>query len=123
MMKNLSIALFALLFLSSCNKTEPVSAAAEDANRTSPTEISQVQEPQQLQNSKGEVLQVTYFAEGDEVAVKIKKGGEAEQKLTAKTSNAAGNPIFTNDNYMWEMTQEGKAGKLSDKEGNSEEYR
>lgn len=123
MMKNLSIALFALLFLSSCNKTEAASASSEDANRTSPTEISQVQEPQQLQNSKGEVLQVTYFAEGDEVAVKIKKGSEAEQKLMAKTSNAAGNPIFTNDNYMWEMTQEGKAGKLSDKEGNSDEYR
>lgn len=123
MMKNLSITLFALLFLSSCNKTEPISAASEDSNRTSPTEISQVQEPQQLQNSKGEVLKVTYFAEGNEVAVKIKKDGEAEQKLTAKTSNAAGNPIFTNDNYMWEMTQEGKAGKLSDKEGNSEEYR
>lgn len=123
MMKNLSIALFALLFVSSCNKTEPVSAASEDANRTSRTEISQVQETQQLQNSKGEVLQVTYFAEGDEVAVKIKKGSEAEQKLIAKTSNSAGNPIFTNDNYMWEMTQEGKAGKLSDKEGNSDEYR
>lgn len=123
MMKNLSIALFALLFLSSCNKMEPASASSEDANRTSPTEISQVQEPQQLQNSKGELLQVTYFAEGDEVAVKIKKSGEAEQKLTAKTSNSAGNPIFTNDNYMWEMTQEGKAGKLSHKEGNSDEYR
>ena len=118
-MKKLYFAIFAMLFLTSCSKKEQNSA---ETTKTSSTEISQVQKPLTLKNSKGENLTVTYFAEGNEVAVKIQKTGQKEQKLSAKGINKNDNPIFTNENFMWEMTQDGKAGKLSDKEGNAMEY-
>lgn len=121
-MKNIYIAIFALFFLSSCSKSEQNSSTVE-GKKTPSTEVSQVQEPIKLKNSKGEEVSVVYFAEGDAVAVKIQKTGGKEEKLSAKTSNENGNPIFTNQNFMWEMTQEGKAGKLTDKDGNSSEYK
>lgn len=122
-MKNLYIAVFALFVLNSCSKTANDPSKSPEVTKTSSTEISQVQEPMKMKNDKGEEIKVTYFAEGDAVAVKLQKNGEEEQKLSAKTSNSAGNPIFTNDNYMWEMTQEGKGGKLSGKDGIAEEYK
>ncbi|MBU4538971.1 MAG: hypothetical protein L6264_03850 [Weeksellaceae bacterium] len=121
-MKNLYAAVFALFMLNSCTKEELNNQNSAEINKTASTEISQVQEPLKLKNSKGEELSVTYLAEGDVVGVKIQKTGEDEQKLSAKTTNLSGNPIFSNENYMWEMTHEGKAGKLSDKEGNASEY-
>ena len=121
-MKNLYIAIIASLFLSSCSKSEQKSSSSA-ASKTPSTEISQVQEPLKMKNSKGEEISVTYFAQGDAVAVKIQKAGKNEEKLSAKTSNPAGNPIFSNENYMWEMTQEGKGGKLTDKAGNASEYK
>lgn len=122
-MKKLYVAIFAVLLLSSCSKTEKNSGDSSINSKTPSTEVSQVQEPMKLQNSKGDEIEVIYYALGDAVAVKIQRNGKPEEKLSAKTSNAAGNPIFTNENYMWEMTQEGKGGKLSDKEGHSEEYK
>ncbi|OWK74846.1 hypothetical protein CBW16_05495 [Flavobacteriaceae bacterium JJC] len=121
-MRNLYAAVFALLIMNSCNKEEINTQNQAEISKTASTEISQVQEPLKLKNSKGEELSVTYLAEGDVVGVKIQKTGEGEQKLSAKTTNLSGNPIFSNENYMWEMTHEGKAGKLSDKDGNASEY-
>ena len=122
-MKKLYVAIFALLLLNSCSKNEQNSSSSSVSSKTPSTEVSQVQEPMKMQNSKGEEIEVIYYAKGNAVAVKIQRKGKTEEKLAAKTSNAAGNTIFTNENYMWEMTQEGKGGKLSDKEGNSEEYK
>ena len=113
---------YRITFLSSCSKSEQNSSSSA-GSKTPSTEISQVQEPLKMKNSKGEEISVTYFAQGDAVAVKIQKAGKNEEKLSAKTSNAAGNPIFSNENYMWEMTQEGKGGKLTDKAGNASEYK
>ncbi|SFC02403.1 hypothetical protein [Kaistella jeonii] len=121
-MKNIYIAIFALFFLNSCSKSEQNSSNS-GVTKTPSTEISQVQKPLKMKNNKGEEVTVTYFAEGDAVAVKIQKTGGKEEKLSAKTSNENGNPIFTNQNFMWEMTQEGKGGKLTDKEGISSEYK
>ena len=122
-MKKLYIAIFALFLLTSCSKNDQNSAKLSEISKTPSTEISQVQKAIILKNDKGEILTVTYFAEGDAVAVKIQKKGGKEEKLSAKTSNENGNPIFTNKEYMWEMTQDGKAGKLSDKDGISSVYK
>lgn len=119
-MKNILLVGFALFLVTSCTKEEKNSSSATN---TESVEIAQVQEPLKLKNLKGEEIAVTYFSEGDVVAVKIQKVGEAEQKLSAKTVNPSGNPIFANDNYMWELTQDGQAGKLSDKAGNVSEYK
>ena len=118
-MKNILVAGFALLLMNSCTKTETNSASTENEKST---EIGLVQKPLTLKSPTGEEISVTYFSEGDVVAVKIQKAGEEEQKLSAKTVNPSGNPIFTNEEFMWELTQEGQAGKLSDKDGNVTEY-
>ena len=118
-MRKILAAGFALLLMNSCTKAETNSVSTENEKST---EIGLVQEPLTLKSPKGEEISVTYFSEGDEVAVKIQKTGEKEQKLSAKTVNPSGNPIFTNEEYMWELTQEGQAGKLSDKDGNVTEY-
>ena len=118
-MKNILVAGFALLLINKKTKAETNSVSTENEKST---EIGLVQEPLTLKSPKGEEISVTYFSEGDEVAVKIQKTGEKEQKLSAKTVNPSGNPIFTNEEYMWELTQEGQAGKLSDKDGNVTEY-
>ena len=120
-MKNIYVIVFGLFMVMSCDKKEQ---AAENSVKTEKsTEVSQVQEPMNLKNDKGEEITATYFAEGDEVAIKIQKKGEEEQKLTGKTTSPNGNPIFSNENYMWEITQEGKGGKLTSKSGESSEYK
>ncbi len=120
-MKNIYVIVCALFLVMSCDKKDQ---SAENSVKTEKsTEVSQVQEPMKLKNDKGEEISATYFAEGDQVALKIQKQGEAEQKLTGKTSSPNGNPIFSNENYMWEITQEGKGGKLTSKSGESSEYK
>lgn len=116
------IGIFVLLMAVSCTKNSETSSNTADTDVPN-TEVSNEQKPVQLKNDAGEEITITYFAEGDAVAVKLQKAGEAEQKLSAKTVNAAGNPIFSNDTYMWEITQEGQAGKLSDKSGKTVEYK
>ncbi|KMQ72016.1 hypothetical protein [Chryseobacterium koreense] len=118
-MKKLTLLLAALFFLNACKKESETNSISDPNSK----EVSLVQEVTKLKNDKGEEVSVTYFAEGGVVAVKIQKTGDKEQKLSAKTTNAKGNPIFTNEEVMWEMTQDGKAGKLTDKAGNSSEYK
>ena len=122
-MKNILVAIFALIILNSCSKKGENTSDITTVSKPKSNEVNQVQEPLVLQNEKGETITVTYFAEGDVVAVKLKKEGESEQKLSAKTSRPNGNPLFTNENFMWEMTQEGKGGKLSGQDGNAVEYK
>lgn len=112
--------------LVSCKKTEN-SAENTTENTTvfsksNSHEVSNTQDSKTFTNSKGDKLKVTYFAEGPNVMVKIQKNNEPEQKLSAKTVNAKGNPIFTNEIYMWEMKEGNVDGKLSDKDGNTIEY-
>ncbi len=103
--------------LASCTKEE--NKGAQQETTTQEAQESNVQDTKTLKSNTGETVKVTYFAEGGMVAVKLEKEGQPEQKLTAKTVNAQGNPIFSNEEMMWEMNSSGTGGKLTDKEGNS----
>ncbi len=110
------VALSGITF-ASCTKEE--NKGAQQETTTQDAQESNVQDTKTLKSNTGETLKVTYFAEGGMVAVKLEKEGQPEQKLTAKTVNAQGNPIFSNEEMMWEMNSSGTGGKLTDKEGNS----
>ena len=116
-LKNLVYSVFVLLIIESCEKKN------EDGDVDLPSkEISLEQKVRVLKNKNGENIEVIYFAEGDEVAVRIKKGLE-EHKLSAKGSNERGEPIFTDSTYAWEMTENGIGGKLTKKGGVAESYK
>lgn len=110
------VALAGITF-ASCTKEE--NKGAQQETTTQDAQESNVQDTKTLKSNTGETVKVTYFAEGGMVAVKLEKEGQPEQKLTAKTVNAQGNPIFSNEEMMWEMNSSGTGGKLTDKEGNS----
>src|SRR5690606_24801241 len=116
-MKNIILGAFAFFVLAACTKSAEGNGAE---NKTIEAEL--IQKPVEFKNASGEAISVTYYSEGDVVAVKITPQGKAEQKLVAKTVNRNGNPVFTNDKYMWEITQDGQAGTLSDEAGNTTEY-
>lgn len=122
MKKLFSLVLAAGLVMLSCKKNESAPESASAVEQTS-NDASLEQDTKIYTSSKGDQLKVTYFAEEDKVAVKVQKNNEPEHKLTAKTVNALGNPVFTDDSYMWEMNSTGSGGKLSDKDGNAMEYR
>ncbi len=108
--------------LVSCKKTEnPTESITPDLEAKS-SEVSNVQDTKTLTNSKGEKLKVTYYAEGTDVMVKIQKNNEPEYKLSPKTVTSNGNPVFSNEVYMWEMKEGNAGGKLTDKDGNAMEY-
>lgn len=116
-MKKIFLGAFAILVLSSCSKSEE--------NNTTKTEVAEqelVQKPLEFKNAAGEAISVTYYSEDDVVAVKIEIAGEGAQNMVAKTVNHSGNPIFTNEEFMWEIVKDGQAGKLSDKSGKTTEY-
>lgn len=109
------------LTILSCDKTaESTHATTEN---TAENEASLEQDARSLTNDKGEKLTVVYFAEGDMVAVKIKKDGGAEHRLSAKGVNERGEPMFSDGEYVWEMMEDGQTGKLTDKSGVTETYR
>ena len=70
-MKNLFIAALALFMLTACTKdnTTDTSTSTTGAAKD-PNEISLVQETSKLENEKGEIISVTYFAQGENIAVK-----------------------------------------------------
>ena len=117
-MKNIIFGLFVILSVASCKQS-----TTENASESASAEAELVQKPLEFKNDAGENLTVTYYSEGDLVAVKLTPIDGGEQRLVAKTVNHSGNPIFTNENYMWEIVQDGQAGKLSNKSGKTIEYR
>ncbi len=121
-MKKIALITFALFLMNSCKKDEQNNHNTTEVSQADSKEIGLVQEPIILVNDKGEEITMIYFAEGDMVAVKIQKKGEEEQSLSAKTVNEKGNPVFTNEKYMWEGSSEGKNGKLTDINGKVEQY-
>ena len=121
-MKKLLMIVFALTLVTACQKDEKLNkATSSSVSSDDPKEESLVQEAVELKNSKGETLKVTYFAQGNEVAMKMEKEGEAEQILVSKKISKKGEPVFTNEKWMWEGSI-GEGGKLSDAEGNSMQY-
>lgn len=111
-MKNIfvTLALASLFFFfESCQKSE------NQINKEK-KETNLEQKPQILKNTEGETITVIYFAKDKEVAAKITINGKVYE-LSAKGTNAKGDPIFSNADYAWEMMEDGHSGRLTDKNG------
>ena len=120
-MKNLMIFTLGLFLLTACKKEDTTSNAATGSVKD-PNEVSLVQETSKLKNEKGEEIGVTYFAQGENIAVKIEQTGKPEEILIAKKINTKGEPVFANEKMMWEGAL-GSGGKTTDGEGNVTQYR
>lgn len=77
---------------------------------------------QELINSKGEKITITYFADGDNIGVKLVKNGE-ESTLKANGVGQTGGPLFTDGKIAWEMGGDAQSGKLFNSETEFELYR
>lgn len=117
-LRNILTPMMVALALSSCNPTTKI----EEKPVTENQEVSLEQEVQILKNDKGDSIALTYFAKGDKVALKLKINQE-EHELEAKGSNDKGYPIFTDDEYAWELMSDARSGKLTDKNKVSNIYR
>ena len=113
----------AALTIFSCKKSETVANENSPTATENSTEESLTQDAKTMTNDKGETVTITYFAKGTDVALRLKKGTGEEHELTAKGTSESGNPIFTDDTYMWEMSQDGTSGTLSDKDNNKSVYK
>lgn len=119
----LIISLFSLVF--SCskeNKTEDASGnntenVAEDKTETL------VQPEVVMVSDEGNQVKVIYFAEGNQVAVKITKGNEAQKTFHALGSSEKGNPIFSDGKNKWEITGDGASGILTEENGTKTIYK
>lgn len=119
-MKNLVIFSLGLFLLTACKK-ENTTVNATTGSAKDPNEVSLVQETTKLKNDKGEILGVTYFAKGDDIAVKLERDGQPEEILIAKKINKKGEPVFANEKMMWEGAL-GSGGKMTDAQGNESIY-
>ncbi|AZI69000.1 hypothetical protein [Cloacibacterium normanense] len=117
-MKNNWIILAMFAFLISCNKESSTTENSPVISDKNSKEVSLKQEAKTLTNDKGEKIVVTYFAEGIDLAMTLKKNDEEEHKLVAKGTNSKGEPIFTDGFYAWELSDDGNSGRLTDKQGN-----
>ncbi|MFN8364145.1 hypothetical protein SDC9_01140 [bioreactor metagenome] len=117
-MKNNWIILAMFAFLISCNKEADATQNTSMISDKNSKEVSLKQEAKTLTNDKGETIVVTYFAEGIDLAMTLKKNDEEEHKLLAKGTNPKGEPIFTDGFYAWELSDDGNSGRLTDKQGN-----
>lgn len=117
-MKNNWIILAMFAFLISCNKESSTTENSLVISDKNSKEVSLKQEAKTLTNDKGETIVVTYFAEGIDLAMTLKKNDEEEHKLLAKGTNPKGEPIFTDGFYAWELSDDGNSGRLTDKQGN-----
>ena len=120
-MKKLFTLGLALFLLTACTKENTTSDATTGSVKD-PNEVTLVQETTKLKNSKGEVIGVTYFAQGENIAVKLEQEGKPDETLIAKKINTKGEPVFANEKLMWEGAL-GSGGKTTDAEGNITEYR
>ena len=117
-MKNNWIILAMFAFLISCNKEADATQNTSVISDKNSKEVSLKQEAKTLTNDKGETIVVTYFAEGIDLAMTLKKNDEEEHKMVAKGTNPKGEPIFTDGFYAWELSDDGYSGRLTDKQGN-----
>lgn len=120
-MNKLVMATLTLFLMTACQKDQNVNTASTERVAMDPNEISLEQETAELKNEKGETVRVTYFAKGENIAVKLEMNGKTEE-LIAKKINTKGEPVFANERYMWEGAV-GLGGKLTDAEGNESHYK
>ncbi|QOW11242.1 hypothetical protein Q73A0000_13170 [Kaistella flava (ex Peng et al. 2021)] len=120
-MKKLLIFTLGLFLLTACKKEQENTTNSTEVSKD-PNAVSLVQETTKLENEKGEVMAVTYFAQGDNIAVKLEQEGKPEEILIAKKINTKGEPVFANEKMMWEGAL-GAGGKITDGQGNVTQYR
>ena len=121
-MKKLLVFTLGLFLLTACKKEQGNTANGAAVSPKDPNEISLVQETTTLQNDKGDKVKVTYFAKGENIAVKLEQDGKAEETLIAKKINTKGEPVFANEKMMWEGAL-GAGGKMTDAAGNAILYK
>lgn len=120
-MKKLVILSLTLFVFAACAKDQNDTTDGTTVSAKDPNEISLEQDPIQLKGEDGNIVTVTYFAMGENIAVKIKEADQSEQTLIAKKISTSGDPIFANENFMWEGSV-GKGGKMTDGAGNTVKY-
>ena len=112
---------FVLFLASACTKEQNSSAMELSSETKDPNEVSLEQTPLSLKSDDGHSLSVIYFAQGEDVAVKLKRDSDPEEILIAKKVSSKGDPVFTNEKLMWEGSI-GTGGKLTDVEGHVTDY-
>jgi hypothetical protein len=115
-MNKLMIVTLALFLTSACTKEQKNSNTEMTSVAEDPNQVSLEQTPIDLKSADGKMIKVTYFAKGNDVAVKLKQENQPEEILIAKKISATGDPIFTNTKFMWEGAI-AKGGKLTDVDG------
>ena len=121
-MKKLLTFALALFLVTACTKEQANTTNSTEVSAKDPNEVSLVQDSHKLKNEKGEMVNVTYFAKGENIAVKLEWDGKPEEILIAKKINTKGEPVFANEKMMWEGAL-GTGGKLTDGEGNVSQYK
>lgn len=121
-MKKLLTFALALFLVTACKKEQANTTNATEGSAKDPNEVSLVQDAHKLKNDKGEMVNVTYFAKGENIAVKLEWDGKPEEILIAKKINTKGEPVFANEKMMWEGAL-GTGGKLTDGAGNVSQYK
>ena len=121
-MKKLLTFALALFLVTACTKEQANTTNSTEVSAKDPNEVSLVQDSHKLKNDKGEMVNVTYFAKGENIAVKLEWDGKPEEILIAKKINTKGEPVFANEKMMWEGAL-GTGGKLTDGEGNVTQYK
>lgn len=120
-MKKLAILTLGLFLLTACKKEEGNTTNSTEVSAKDPNEVSLVQESRKLKNDAGEIITVTYFAKGENIAVKLEQDGKPEETLIAKKINSKGEPLFANEKMMWEGSV-GAGGTMTDGAGNVTKY-
>lgn len=115
MKKNILTILVFTTVVFSCKKNDLSSQTVTPTENSH--EVSMEQAVKTLTGTNGEKLTLEYFAEGNEVAVKVNKNNEGEHKLNAKGATDRGNPLFSDGEVVWEMNDDGTSGTLTEKNG------
>lgn len=123
-MKNVIIKLMLMVLTSmliACkSETTKIERSEKDESEIS-TKDDLEQAPLLLKNKNGEQIKITFFAKDDEIAIKLLIKDELST-LESKGLNDKGNPIFSDQNYLWELFADMKSGQLTDREGNISLY-
>lgn len=123
-MKNVIIKLMLMVLTSmliACkSETTKIERSEKDESEIS-TKDDLEQAPLLLKNKNGEQIKITFFAKDDEIAIKLLIKDELTT-LESKGLNDKGNPIFSDQNYLWELFADMKSGQLTDREGNISLY-
>lgn len=114
----LSVLILLTQFYISC-KSDQKQIENVETNDSNPVFNENLEQPPLvLQNKEGIKMEIIFFAKEDEVALKMLMD-EQIWILDSKGLNDKGNPIFSNQNYMWELFPDMKSGQLTDESGNS----